>query len=156
MSLARATRRSLAPATRRSRPRPAGAFGARGLAPRAGLQHRSFRTKVPQRSSALKFASFSDETWNMQPSLSASPRTGGRQLVFTSSQAAKYLGVSLATIRRWTDAGHVSCYRTPGGQRRFSRDQLDTFIASMQRDSRGTSTTNGAHGLHTASHAGLA
>jgi excisionase family DNA binding protein len=57
-----------------------------------------------------------------------------RRLVFTSSQAARYLGVSLATIRRWTDAGHVSCYRTPGGQRRFAREQLDEFITSMQSD----------------------
>jgi excisionase family DNA binding protein len=56
-----------------------------------------------------------------------------RQLVFTSSQAARYLGVSIATIRRWADAGHITCYRTPGGQRRFSRDQLDDFIASMHR-----------------------
>jgi len=63
------------------------------------------------------------------------PRTPAgdeRQLVFTSSQAARYLGVSLATIRRWTDAGHISCYRTPGGQRRFSKDQLDGFIVSLQ------------------------
>jgi excisionase family DNA binding protein len=59
-----------------------------------------------------------------------------RQLVFTSSEAARYLGISLATIRRWTDAGHVSCYRTPGGQRRFSREQLDDFIASMHRRGR--------------------
>ena len=57
-----------------------------------------------------------------------------QQLVFTSSQAAHYVGVSLATIRRWTDAGHISCYRTPGGQRRFSRDQLDDFMSSMHRD----------------------
>jgi excisionase family DNA binding protein len=57
-----------------------------------------------------------------------------RQLVFTSSQAAQYLGVSLATIRRWTDAGHVGCYRTPGGQRRFSRVQLDSFISSMSQE----------------------
>jgi excisionase family DNA binding protein len=57
-----------------------------------------------------------------------------RQLVFTSSEAARYLGVSLATIRRWTDAGHISCYRTPGGQRRFSRDQLDQFLSSLHRD----------------------
>jgi excisionase family DNA binding protein len=56
-----------------------------------------------------------------------------RQLVFTSSQAARYLGVSLATIRRWADAGHLACYRTPGGQRRFSRDQLDAFVESLQR-----------------------
>jgi len=63
-----------------------------------------------------------------------------RRLVFTSSQAASYLGVSLATVRRWTDAGHIACYRTPGGQRRFSRDQLDTFVTSMQhgRESTGT------------------
>lgn len=55
------------------------------------------------------------------------------QLIFTSSQAARYLGVSLATIRRWTDADYLTGYRTPGGQRRFSRQQLDGFIDSLQR-----------------------
>jgi excisionase family DNA binding protein len=64
-----------------------------------------------------------------------------RQLVFTSSQAARYLGVSLATVRRWTDAGYLTGYRTPGGQRRFSREQLDGFIASLHRtDERAGST----------------
>ena len=70
----------------------------------------------------------------MPVSLSHAPPHNERQLIFTSSQAARYLGVSLATVRRWTDAGHIGCYRTPGGQRRFSRDQLDDFISSMQRD----------------------
>ena len=37
----------------------------------------------------------------------AQPRNE-RQLVFTSSQAARYVGVSLATVRRWTDAGHMT------------------------------------------------
>jgi len=69
----------------------------------------------------------------MSPS-NTQPPVNDRRLVFTSSQAARYLGVSLATIRRWTDAGHVSCYRTPGGQRRFSREQLDDFIATLHRD----------------------
>jgi excisionase family DNA binding protein len=73
-----------------------------------------------------------------------------RQLVFTSSQAARYLGVSLATIRRWTDAGHISCYRTPGGQRRFSRDQLDRFITSLQRNSVSTSSGVEIAGPHSA------
>jgi excisionase family DNA binding protein len=68
------------------------------------------------------------------------PTPSDRQLDFTSSQAARYVGVSLATIRRWTDAGHIHCYRTPGGQRRFSRDQLDRFITSLQRNSAGTSS----------------
>src|ERR1700677_463792 len=98
--------------------------------------------KRPQTSSALKFRARSDETSSVpQPirgepmSLSVSPAQprNERQLVFTSSQAARYVGVSLAPVRRWTDAGHIDCYRTPGGQRRFSRPQLDEFIASMQR-----------------------
>jgi excisionase family DNA binding protein len=63
------------------------------------------------------------------------PTNSDRQLVFTSSQAARYLGISLATIRRWADAGHLGCYRTPGGQRRFSREQLDGFVDSLQRTS---------------------
>jgi excisionase family DNA binding protein len=71
----------------------------------------------------------------MPLSLTPTQPSNDRQLVFTSSQAARYLGVSLATVRRWTDAGHISCYRTPGGQRRFSRDQLDDFITSMRRGS---------------------
>jgi excisionase family DNA binding protein len=66
-----------------------------------------------------------------------------RQLAFTSSQAAGYLGVSLATIRRWTDAGHISCYRTPGGQRRFDREQLDAFVSSMYRNSRDEASGGG-------------
>ena len=66
-----------------------------------------------------------------------------RLLVFTSSQAARYLGVSLATIRRWTDAGHISCYRTPGHQRRFARSQLDDFITSMHRDGDAPQRPNG-------------
>jgi excisionase family DNA binding protein len=71
----------------------------------------------------------------------ATNRRNERQLVFTSSQAARYLGVSLATVRRWTDAGHIACYRTPGGQRRFSRVQLDEFIASMQSGGRAAEPT---------------
>jgi excisionase family DNA binding protein len=57
--------------------------------------------------------------------------SGQTQLAFTSSQAASYLGVSLATVRRWTNNGHLHGYRTPGGQRRFSREQLDDFIESL-------------------------
>ena len=53
------------------------------------------------------------------------------QLAFTSSEAARYLGVSLATVRRWSNAGHLPGSRTPGGQRRFSRAQLDDFLRSL-------------------------
>jgi len=53
------------------------------------------------------------------------------QLAFTSSEAAGYLGVSLATVRRWSNAGFLAGSRTPGGQRRFSRAQLDEFLRSL-------------------------
>jgi excisionase family DNA binding protein len=61
------------------------------------------------------------------------PNTAGTQLAFTSSAAARYLGVSLATIRRWSNSGYLQGYRTPGGQRRFSREQLDQFLVSLSR-----------------------
>jgi excisionase family DNA binding protein len=62
----------------------------------------------------------------------------GTQLAFTSSEAARYLGVSLATVRRWSNAGHLPGSRTPGGQRRFSRVQLDQFLASLDGGRRAT------------------
>ncbi len=42
--------------------------------------------------------------------------------------------MSLGTIRRWSDMGYLKSYRTPGGQRRFSREQIDQFIGSLQRE----------------------
>ena len=54
------------------------------------------------------------------------------RLDLTASQAARHLGVSVSTVRRWSDAGHLQGYRTPGGQRRFSEEELDAFVASLR------------------------
>jgi excisionase family DNA binding protein len=51
----------------------------------------------------------------------------------STSQAAQALGVSLGTIRRWSDMGYLESYRTPGGQRRFSADQIEQFLVTLQR-----------------------
>lgn len=59
-------------------------------------------------------------------------------LGLTTSQAANLLGVSLGTIRRWSDLGYLQSYRTPGGQRRFSREQIEAFVASLERGERPT------------------
>ena len=48
-------------------------------------------------------------------------------------EAANYLGVSAASLRTWSDRGLVPSYRTPGGQRRYSRDDLERFIESMRQ-----------------------
>lgn len=54
------------------------------------------------------------------------------RLGLTTSEAARHLGVSLSTIRRWSDLGYLRGYRTPGGQRRFSLEQLDEFLESLR------------------------
>ena len=54
-------------------------------------------------------------------------------LGLSTSQAAQALGVSLGTVRRWSDMGYLESYRTPGGQRRFSAEQIEHFLAKLQR-----------------------
>jgi excisionase family DNA binding protein len=54
-------------------------------------------------------------------------------LGLSTSQAAEALGVSLGTIRRWSDMGHLKSYRTPGGQRRFSAEHIEEFLTKLQR-----------------------
>jgi len=64
----------------------------------------------------------------MEHETTPQPRLG-----LSISEAARVLGVSLSTVRRWSDAGVLPSYRTPGGQRRYSREQLEAFLRSLQR-----------------------
>jgi excisionase family DNA binding protein len=63
--------------------------------------------------------------------------TTGNRLGLSTSQAARELGVSLGTVRRWADMGYLRAYRTPGGQRRFSAEQIETFVRSLEQRQRG-------------------
>ena len=54
---------------------------------------------------------------------------------FNVSEAAEFLGVSAASLRKWSDEGLVPVYRTPGGQRRFSAPDLERFLESMRQPS---------------------
>ena len=58
-----------------------------------------------------------------------------RPLGLSTSQAARELGVSLGTVRRWSDMGYLQSYRTPGGQRRFSVEHIEQFVRSLQQSS---------------------
>jgi excisionase family DNA binding protein len=52
------------------------------------------------------------------------------------SEAAAYLGVSAASLRKWSNQGLVPVYRTPGGQRRYDVEDLDGFMRSMREPRR--------------------
>ena len=42
--------------------------------------------------------------------------------------AAAELGVSLNTLRRWSDAGKLTVYRSPGGHRRYRRADVEALL----------------------------
>ena len=62
-------------------------------------------------------------------------RNPGSPLGLSASQAAQALGVSLGTVRRWSDMGYLRASRTPGGQRRFNQDEIDRFVDSLKKRS---------------------
>lgn len=53
------------------------------------------------------------------------------------SEAADFLGVSAASLRKWSDQGLVPVYRTPGGQRRYAPADLERFLDSMRQPATG-------------------
>jgi excisionase family DNA binding protein len=67
------------------------------------------------------------------PAMAVMRNTNASPLGLSTSQAAQALGVSLGTIRRWSDMGYLQSYRTPGGQRRFSQEQINTFLGSLEQ-----------------------
>jgi excisionase family DNA binding protein len=60
----------------------------------------------------------------------------GKTKLLNVGQAAEYLGVSAASLRKWSNDGRVPVFRTPGGQRRYAVEDLDEFIRSMREPTR--------------------
>lgn len=49
------------------------------------------------------------------------------------TKAANLLGVHPLTLRSWAEKGYISYYRTPGGHRRFKRNELARFLSDMNQ-----------------------
>ena len=47
--------------------------------------------------------------------------------------ACRLLDVSNTTLRQWADNGYIRVYRTPGGHRRFLRDDVDSFANAPEQ-----------------------
>ena len=71
-------------------------------------------------------------------SLPSGHRNPGGPLGLSCSEAAAALGVSLGTVRRWSDLGYLRSSRTPGRQRRFSREEIDRFVHSLKKQTETT------------------
>ncbi|MEE4275577.1 MAG: GAF domain-containing protein, partial [Thermoleophilia bacterium] len=54
---------------------------------------------------------------------------GGDWLRLT--EAARLLGVSQSTLRRWSDTGQLACYRSAGGHRRYRRADVEAALAAQ-------------------------
>ena len=54
-----------------------------------------------------------------------------KQELLSIAQASKLLAVHPRTLREWANRGHVAHVKTPGGQRRFLRDELERFVQRM-------------------------
>ena len=53
--------------------------------------------------------------------------------MFSTSKAADYLGVSASTIYRMVEKNILAPSKTPGGQRRFSKEQLDEYKENSKK-----------------------
>ena len=48
--------------------------------------------------------------------------------IFSISEAAEHLGVSALTLRKWEAQAKIRAFRTPGGHRRFRKNDLDVIL----------------------------
>jgi excisionase family DNA binding protein len=47
----------------------------------------------------------------------------------TSGEVAEVFGVNSKTVTHWANIGKISCFRTPGGNRRFFTKEVDRLFA---------------------------
>jgi len=53
------------------------------------------------------------------------------QFYLKVSAAAKYIGLSANTLRKYTDLGHIRAKILPGGDRIYCKEWLDGFIGDL-------------------------
>lgn len=61
-------------------------------------------------------------------------RPAARREWLTIHEASALIGVSPATLRRWSDAGDIKVFTTPGGHRRFARSAVLGMLPATRRE----------------------
>ena len=49
--------------------------------------------------------------------------------LYSTADLAKLLSIDASTVKRWADSGRLQCYKTIGGHRRFSLEQIQSFVS---------------------------
>ena len=65
------------------------------------------------------------------------PAPADAEVWLSVQDASAMLGVSPATLRRWSAAGEVDAYTTPGGHRRFALSALRALLARPEAEPAG-------------------
>lgn len=50
---------------------------------------------------------------------------------YTTGEVAALFRVDPSTVVRWAESGRLAYFLTPGGQRRFPREQIDVLVAAV-------------------------
>jgi excisionase family DNA binding protein len=58
-----------------------------------------------------------------------------RSHLLTAREAAQYLRISLNTLYRMEQKGHIDPFRTPGGHRRYSYEMLEHYLEQSRSGS---------------------
>jgi excisionase family DNA binding protein len=64
-------------------------------------------------------------------------------LSYSTARLARRLGVSVPTVQRWVDLGHLKAWKTVGGHRRIDAESAENFIR-VQTQQRGGDATRAA------------
>jgi excisionase family DNA binding protein len=88
---------------------------------------------MPTRSSAVKARTRSTDgrSSELNPTNGAEAHVEARWL--TINEACRLLGVDQSTLRRWSDSGKVPVFRTPGGHRRYTEEDLRALVGDGPR-----------------------
>jgi MerR family transcriptional regulator, light-induced transcriptional regulator len=49
------------------------------------------------------------------------------EVFYTSKQVAGILGINESSVKRWTNSGMLKCFKTPGGHRKFKKNDILDF-----------------------------
>lgn len=63
---------------------------------------------------------------------------------FTTAKAAELLSVSVQTVQKWVDMGHLTAWRTVGGHRRVDADSLQRMVEHRRSETPGAGHGTGS------------